>query len=93
MSDYQTSDTFTLCHECACEVVNSDASGRDFQDVTDDENASRDAGIEAMGQVVLVATESIGYFTCFVCSQVDYGDADIFATPNSVPTQDHSSQD
>lgn len=70
--------TFTLCHGCACEVVNGDASARDFFDVDDDDNASRDASIEAMGLAVLIESRDIGCFTCFVCSDVDYGKAEIF---------------
>lgn len=71
-------ERFTLCHGCACEVVNGDDSGRDFHDLDDNERASRDASIEAMGHAVLVETKDIGCFTCFVCDDIDYGNAEIF---------------
>ena len=79
--------SYYLCHECACEVVNGDPSGRDFTNPSEsfdteqewlDWNASRDAPIEAMGLVSHVGTKNIGVFTCFVDSDCHYGDAEIF---------------
>lgn len=71
-------EKFTLCEECACEVVNADFTGRDFSDLSEDNRASRDASIEVMGIVVLAEIHSNGYFTCFVCDEVSAGDANIF---------------
>ncbi|MGW1740016.1 hypothetical protein ACWCPQ_14520 [Nocardia sp. NPDC001965] len=69
---------YYLCHECACDVINADASGRDFYDLEPEEHASRDAAIEAMGIVVCVDTRHVGVFDCFVCDTHAYCDANVF---------------
>lgn len=70
--------TFRLCHECACEVANGDTSGRDFYGLTNEDEAARDASIEAMGLVAHVDSRDIGCFTCFVCDEISYGDVEMF---------------
>lgn len=70
-------ETFALCDECACEVINGDDSARDFYDLSEDARALRDASIEAMGYVCEVRREDIGCFACFVCDDISYGNASI----------------
>jgi len=70
--------TFDLCHECACEVINGDDSARDYYGLTDDERASRDAAIEAMGNVSMIGRQPGGCFACFVCDETMYSDSYVF---------------
>lgn len=60
-----------ICTNCATGMTNADDSVWD--DYTDEERASIDASIEALGLVTLTPVDYAGYFDCFVCDMTDIG--------------------
>ncbi|WP_040829050.1 hypothetical protein [Nocardia jiangxiensis] len=79
-----TTTEFHLCSDCAKERTEGvDSPARSPENFSTEnewlENvASRDASIEVMGDAAHAGTRDIGCFTCFVCDDIDYGQAHIF---------------